>query len=66
MHTPPFVTDEVPVDGTLAGRYTVSLSTAKGVITLTRNDCRRILPAVAHLAEHGESLDDEDEEIVSG
>ena len=61
LHTPQFTLDPVPVDGTFTGRYTVALKCPAGVITLDRNDCRRILPAITDLAEHGLSLSDDDD-----
>lgn len=64
LHTPQFVHED-RVHGTLSGRHTVSLSTASGVITLDRGDCRRILPAVARLAEDESAfLDDDPDEVV--
>lgn len=62
LHTPSFALEPVPVDGALRARHTVSLTCEAGVITLDRNDCRRILPAVAYLAEHGVPLESEDDE----
>jgi hypothetical protein len=63
LHSPQF-THEDRVDGTLSGRHTVSLTTSSGVITLDRNDCRRILPAVMHLARFSPPLVDDDGEVT--
>lgn len=48
---------QAEVKGTLTARHTIALTTDVGaVVTLERAEVLRVLPQLAHFAEHGQDL----------